>query len=529
MINIYKKFLSYLTEDLDYPIYAVTDCIKKDNIFYPLDLSCTFGKPYPFESTCLDDSHILQIDYSRVPEPNNELGKQYNYTYIAYWALANLQQYLKNKDEHFKQVFLKQAEWLRFNCLEIGKSFIVWPVKFDWNLYGQWLRSPWVSCMDQGLVMSVLVRAYQLTTDKTYLDLAVKAVNFYDVSVEDNGFMAQFKPGHTYYEMFPVWPFSKIMDGFAFALMGLYDVYLTSGDNKSKELFDKGTETLAQNLSFWNFNGYWSRFGRFYLSPPWYHKINYCWLNIFYAITKDERFKIYENWVPGNLSFIKRIKVKTLFIVFSRSFSVKLYLKQKYDTYLLFKEKSFNIFKKVLHSLYKKTNIIIFEKDLFKDMDIINLPDFFKFKNVTLNNIRDMESIDSLLQLKEFEEMLSNKERGYCIYNKDTNEAIHRSWVIFGPCKAPIFYNLVHLKLAENEALIHYCKTKKDFRNKGMFREMMRYIFVDLYDNSKIRKIYIAIEEKNAPSIKAAERAGFIKSSKIRFKSFLGIKHFNNE
>jgi hypothetical protein len=323
-----KKIVNYLKRDLDFPIYIYADAFNKDSLSYPLDLSCMFDI-YPFNSIAFDKDGIFQFDYSVVPQPNNSLGKQYNITYISKWALSSLQKYLRTNNNSYKDDFLRHAEWLRDHASE-RNEFIVWEAGFDWDLYGIRLRKSRVSSMDQGLAISVMVRAYKLTKDRTYYELAKRAIKFYEVSLDEGGFRCEFKPGYIFYEAFPARPISKTLDCFLFSLFGLYDFYLIEKDTQAKNFFEEGMKTLLDNIQYWDYKGIWSRFNAFYLSPPWYHKMNFCWLKIFYKITKDERLSIKaKRWDPASHSFCQRLKIKVSSFILSRWFYFKLAFKQR--------------------------------------------------------------------------------------------------------------------------------------------------------------------------------------------------------
>lgn len=312
-----KKIINYWERSLDYPV----DANEKDKFtggnHYFLDLSSIFDS-FPFNHLIYDSEGIVRYDYGKVKQPNQSLGIQYNNTYICWWALSRLEIFLNTGDQGKKNEFLKHAEWLLRNKQD-RNGFVVWPLKFDYRPELHWLRAPWVSAMDQGLIISVLVRAYKITKDERYLDLTKKAGLYYAIPFEEGGFRTRFKNDDYYYEMYPVYPFSRILDGFLFSLMGLYDLLSVWEDKRIQDLYNAGLNTLLKHVEYWDFRGYWSRFGTYYLSPPWYHKLNYAWIKAIFALTNDEQLsKIIEGWNPENLSNLEKAKVKIYSFLLSR-------------------------------------------------------------------------------------------------------------------------------------------------------------------------------------------------------------------
>lgn len=317
-----KRITSFISRDLDYPIFCQRVDLKHP-IQYYLDLTHIFDV-LPFTNVTFDQDGIAMYDYSAVPPPNNVLGPQYNHTFISLWAISNLQHYLKTGQGNYKQNFLKNAQWL-FEHHTVRSGCIVWEAAYNWCLYGAILRSPWVSGMDQGLVISVLVRASLLTGDKRYLELAQRAYPFYQVPIEEGGFRATFSPGYRYFEMYPVYPLSKILDGIIFSLMGLYDLFLTTENNHEViGLFEDCLRTVRDNLQYWDFRGYWSNFGSLYLSPNVYHKINVCWLQVLYDITKEKEFLTKaKDWTSAYTNKCQHFKVKLCSVFYSRIFMLQ--------------------------------------------------------------------------------------------------------------------------------------------------------------------------------------------------------------
>lgn len=152
-------------------------------------------------------------------------------------------------------MFVSGADWFVKNQDEKGG----WPSNVVFNprrkKYPQAEEIPagWYGAMCQGQAISVLCRAYHATKDKTYLNAANAALKPFNVDSKDGGVRASFLGVHTWYEEYPTSPPTFILNGFMYALLGLYDLCITDPSNTAaKNLFDKGMESLESMLPFYD-------------------------------------------------------------------------------------------------------------------------------------------------------------------------------------------------------------------------------------------------------------------------------------
>ena len=125
-----------------------------------------------------DEEGIPLTDYGA------QFGIQYQPVGIAHYALGNWNLFLETGKERHRDEFLKISDWFCEN-LAIKGSFGVWEYLFDYPRF--YLKAPWPSAMAQGQGVSVLVRAYQLTRDKRYLECARLALASFEVPIEQGG------------------------------------------------------------------------------------------------------------------------------------------------------------------------------------------------------------------------------------------------------------------------------------------------------------------------------------------------------
>ncbi|MGC8961865.1 MAG: D-glucuronyl C5-epimerase family protein, partial [Candidatus Bathyarchaeia archaeon] len=134
------------------------------------------------------------------------------------------------------------VRWLVDN-LEASGDCGVWLYLFD---HRQW-RAPWRSSLAQGLGIQALTRAFKLTGDRRYLEMAGRALRAFLVPIEDGGVLA-LDPGDGGY-----WyeecasegsPIHYILNGFTYSLLGIYEYYQTTRDAVAYEIFRRGVEEL---------------------------------------------------------------------------------------------------------------------------------------------------------------------------------------------------------------------------------------------------------------------------------------------
>jgi len=234
----------------------------------------------------LDDNGILMY---KIP-----YTKEFNYypVSIALFALGNFEMHLETKDTNYKDSFLKQADWLVNNVKIETKGFGVWEHNFTLPYYK--FKIPWVHGMTQGLAISVLLRAYQLTDDKKYLDVAEKSYKAFEENIENGGVRFVDEEGSAWIEEYAIIPPPHVLNGFLFAVFGIYDFYRVTKSKDALSLFNKEISTLEKNIQRYDI-GYWSLYNLLDKIPATkpYHELHIKQLNVLYKLTNKEIFKKY--------------------------------------------------------------------------------------------------------------------------------------------------------------------------------------------------------------------------------------------
>jgi heparosan-N-sulfate-glucuronate 5-epimerase len=245
-----------------------------------------------------DAAGIPMLDYHGV------IGLQYNPIAIAQWGLANYNRFCENGDDARWQKTLKAANWLTANLEQNAHGLWVWNHHFDWD-YRDTLKTPWFSGLAQGQGVSLLLRVHAHShanaDDQKYQRAAAKAFVALTQPVAEGGVLFEDSGGYLWIEEYLVAPPTHILNGFIWALWGVFDFWLARGDASAKEVFDRGVETLVHNLEQFD-TGYWSLYEQSgtrlkMLASPFYHQLHIIQLRVMHKLTGDTRFAaVAERW-----------------------------------------------------------------------------------------------------------------------------------------------------------------------------------------------------------------------------------------
>jgi heparosan-N-sulfate-glucuronate 5-epimerase len=185
--------------------------------------------------------HYNPKDVNGIPLSNYlNSGKSYNPTRIASFCLAQFQRFLVEGAIVNKKIFLKVADW--FTRFDDGKFIYTIP-------YGE-LTPPWMSCMSQGQGISVLVRAYNLTKEEKYLKIAKKAIIPFIEDIDKGGLRSKIENKFDFLEEFPFKKPRHVLNGFIYAIVGIYELSLVSEDVEKKVKLDNLVKS-ASNFNLW--------------------------------------------------------------------------------------------------------------------------------------------------------------------------------------------------------------------------------------------------------------------------------------
>ena len=179
-----------------------------------------------------------------------------------------------------------QLKWIVANAKEVGDDQLAWYYLFDYH----GAKAPWTSGISQGFMISVLTRASLLYQDIKYLEMARKAFNFMDKSIEEGGhrfsddqYPLFYEEGHNH---------NHILNGHIFSLFGVYDLYMVTKEEKYKSIFDRGLVSIKKNIKDFTL-GFFSKYAgkTKETSNNSYHHLHINLMKAIYIITGDTFFK----------------------------------------------------------------------------------------------------------------------------------------------------------------------------------------------------------------------------------------------
>lgn len=159
-----------------------------------------------------------------------------------------------------------------------------WPI---WPLIDMPAASPY-SAMSQGQAASLLARAWPVTDDARFLHGAQMTCRCLMRSQSDRGTSRAIADGKVILEELPAGGrLSGVLNGWIFALFGLYDLRLTGGFDSEMDAHLAGSlETLAALGTRFD-RGYWSDYDmRRHIASPFYHNLHIAQLEALESICR---------------------------------------------------------------------------------------------------------------------------------------------------------------------------------------------------------------------------------------------------
>jgi heparosan-N-sulfate-glucuronate 5-epimerase len=247
-------------------------------------------------------NYVGQFDAAGIPmlDYHGTIGLQYNPIAIAQWGLANYNLYCQTGDDAPWQKTLKAADWLTTNLEQNSDGLWVWNHHFDWD-YRDPLKAPWYSGLAQGQGISLLLRTQSRAGSEKYQRVVDQAFVALTRPIAEGGVLFEDEEKNLWIEEYLVNPPTHILNGFMWALWGVFDYWLASKDATAKQIFDRGVETLVHNLARFD-TGYWSLYEQSgtrlkMLASPFYHQLHSVQLRVMSKLTGDARFAaVAERW-----------------------------------------------------------------------------------------------------------------------------------------------------------------------------------------------------------------------------------------
>ena len=242
---------------------------------------------------------------------------------IGQYGLAIWQTSLDTRKESDKIRFLKIANWFSDNRIDDNKLGSYWLTNVDKPAYH--MEAPWKSAFSQARAINILLRAFQLTRNSEYHEIAERALKPFQYSIKEGGVTSFLNEGW-FYEEYPS-PHTAVLvlNGMIFSMFGIYDYMRVFPDHTlAAQLFRQGTATLLNILPRYDM-GFWSKYSlcdadfhpAIDPSTIGYHHLHILQLEVMFQLTGETLFQEYTrkwkkdaNW--RNIIKMYKIKFKAL-------------------------------------------------------------------------------------------------------------------------------------------------------------------------------------------------------------------------
>jgi len=325
------KKISYLL------VKAIKDFI--DPLIYEVDEENTnvsknpnLGKYYfLFDTNKLikGGSYYFKFDSNNIPivkgnSADNDESFYYNPQAICQYALSLFNEYIESKNTQVLKDFLNISEWLVDNIKYLNNiPYWTSDEKRYTNIYA-YDDINLISSMSQSRVISVLLRAYQVTNNNIYLEISENSLEAYKMEYAKGSFLVK-QDNLIFFEENGM---PGILNHFIFSIFGLMDYCRIKGDETNyKQLLDDAIYSLKEIISNYDI-GWWSLYdnytvkGKRRINPATrhYHNIHIQQLLVMYLYTNDEffydacrQFKSYDTFSNRlKMLFYKFIVVKKM-------------------------------------------------------------------------------------------------------------------------------------------------------------------------------------------------------------------------
>lgn len=220
------------------------------------------------------------LEGEKLPQLKTEQGELvYFPVAIFQYGLGAWDLYLQTGDNRYEKKFLQCADW----ALEKQEDTGAWN-----NFFYIFPETPY-GAMCQGEGASLLLRAWKYTGQEKYLDSAKKAVDFMLLPVEQGGTALY---ADDMLQLLEYTHQKVVLNGWVFALIGLYDWTLVCEEPCYKNFLDQTLASLCAMLPDFD-NGYWSVYdaeGR--IASPFYHDLHIAQMQALYLITGNSAFDL---------------------------------------------------------------------------------------------------------------------------------------------------------------------------------------------------------------------------------------------
>ncbi|HMJ81046.1 MAG TPA: D-glucuronyl C5-epimerase family protein [Candidatus Dormibacteraeota bacterium] len=215
---------------------------------------------------------------------------------LASQGLRALDSYLQTGSA----AYLTRAGAIASRLRAVGRPYgdgLFLPYSFDFRLHGtsaDLLHAPWYSGMAQGMALALFVRLAAVTDDATYLGTATRLFAAMAVLGPRAGpwVSRTDADGYLWIEEYPSSHPDQTLNGFNFAIFGLYDYVLATGDPAAHSILIAALATVEHYLvRFRNPGGLSFYCLAHHVTSQTYHDIHIRQLRLLARMTGDRYFQ----------------------------------------------------------------------------------------------------------------------------------------------------------------------------------------------------------------------------------------------
>lgn len=245
-----------------------------------------------------DDDATLGEGWARRPVDRTGVllndARGYHPTDILQYGLQSHADWMRSGDERARSRFISQTDWAAHAQTTYRGIAGIYAFPLAWKRYA--CEPGFHSAAAQGQAISLLLRAYQATGTELYLERAVAASRSFFHAIEDGGVTWRGAGGAIVFEAAAALPPSHILNGWIYAIWGLFELALLVDDVTLKATYEQSLKTLREYLPHYDGDA-WSYYNllaaengfRKYATLK-YHALHIAQLHVLASMTGDECF-----------------------------------------------------------------------------------------------------------------------------------------------------------------------------------------------------------------------------------------------
>lgn len=170
-----------------------------------------------------------------------------------------------------------------------GVHFPVWEYDFTWTSGGVTNEAPWISGMNQGVVIELFAECFRRTGDIIWKIRALEVLKSLEVNWSEGGVRLDDTTHGYWWEEFH--PIVQVWNGSVNAVIGVGHLWAVTHDPEVKRMFDRGIEAIKYYTPQYD-TGTWTLYSRTEgLNTVGYHNVCIAMLDALFAQTGDQWFK----------------------------------------------------------------------------------------------------------------------------------------------------------------------------------------------------------------------------------------------